>query len=76
MQGRVHYRRLWKDTTDVFAGLQCVRDNLLAQLLELGKSMPRGKESKVLIAEISRLESALHVVRDDQVRARPLVVIG
>ncbi|EIW54226.1 uncharacterized protein TRAVEDRAFT_39782 [Trametes versicolor FP-101664 SS1] len=47
-------------------GLQRVRDNLLAQLLELGKSMPRGKESKVLIAEISRLESALHVVRDDQ----------
>ncbi|EIW51887.1 cohesin complex subunit psm1 [Trametes versicolor FP-101664 SS1] len=47
-------------------GLQRVRDNLMAQLLELGKSKPRGKESEVLIAEISRLESALHVARDDQ----------
>ncbi|OJT14387.1 Structural maintenance of chromosomes protein 1 [Trametes pubescens] len=38
----------------------------MVQLLHLGKSKPRGKESEVLIAEISRLESALHVARDDQ----------
>ena len=40
----------------------------MAQLLELSKSKPRGKESEVLLAEISRLESALIVVRDDLVR--------
>ena len=48
-------------------GLQRVRDNLMAQLLELNKTKPRGKESEVLIAEISRLESSLSVVRDDLV---------
>ncbi|RPD71420.1 condensin complex subunit SMC1 [Lentinus tigrinus ALCF2SS1-7] len=46
-------------------GLYRVRDNLMAQLLELNKSKPRGKESEVLVAEISRLESALSVARDD-----------
>ena len=39
----------------------------MAQLLELSKSKPRGKESEVLLAEITRLESALTVVRDDLV---------
>ncbi|RDX49778.1 cohesin complex subunit psm1 [Lentinus brumalis] len=46
-------------------GLHRMRDNLMAQLLELNKSKPRGKESEVLIAEISRLESSLSVARDD-----------
>ncbi|KAI8982948.1 condensin complex subunit SMC1 [Trametes punicea] len=53
------------DEKDV-QGLQRVRDNLMAQLLELGKSKPRGKESEILLAEITRLESALTVARDDQ----------
>ncbi|KAJ8472469.1 hypothetical protein ONZ51_g8497 [Trametes cubensis] len=52
------------DEKDV-QGLQRVRDNLMAQLLELGKSKPRGKESEVLLAEITRLESTLSVARDD-----------
>ncbi|KAI0757514.1 condensin complex subunit SMC1 [Daedaleopsis nitida] len=47
-------------------GLQRGRDNLMAQLLELNKNKPRGKESEVLLAEITRLESALAVTRDDQ----------
>ncbi|KAH9848926.1 cohesin complex subunit psm1 [Lenzites betulinus] len=47
-------------------GLQRVRDNLMAQLHELAKSKPRGKESEILLAELSRLESALSVARDDQ----------
>ena len=44
-----------------------MRDNLMAQLLELGKSKPRGKESEVLLADITRLESTLSVARDDLV---------
>ncbi|KAH9884117.1 cohesin complex subunit psm1 [Cubamyces lactineus] len=52
------------DEKDV-QGLQRVRDNLMAQLLELGKSKPRGKESEVLLAEVTRLESTLSVARDD-----------
>ncbi|TBU39664.1 condensin complex subunit SMC1 [Dichomitus squalens] len=46
-------------------GLQRARDNFIAQLLELGKSKPRGKEAEVLLAEITRLESARTVARDD-----------
>ncbi len=51
-----------------------MRDNLMAQLLELNKSKPRGKESEVLIAEISRLESSLSVARDDLVWSRDLLL--
>ena len=39
----------------------------MSQLLELGKSKPRGKETEVLLAEITRLESAHSVARDDLV---------
>ncbi|KAI0808015.1 condensin complex subunit SMC1 [Fomes fomentarius] len=46
-------------------GLQRMRDGLMAQMMELNKSKPRGKESEVLLAEITRLESALTVARDD-----------
>ena len=46
-----------------------MRDGLMAQMMELNKSKPRGKESEVLVAEISRLESALAVARDDLVCA-------
>ena len=49
-------------------GLQRVRDNLMEQLHELNKTKPRGKESEILVAEITRLESSLAVARDDQVR--------
>ena len=48
-------------------GLQRARDNFMAHLLELGKSKPRGKETEVLLAEITRLESAHTVARDDLV---------
>ncbi|KAI0647638.1 cohesin complex subunit psm1 [Trametes meyenii] len=47
-------------------GLQRVRDNLVAQLHDLGKSKPRGKETEILVAEISRLESAVNVAREDR----------
>ncbi|OSD08222.1 cohesin complex subunit psm1 [Trametes coccinea BRFM310] len=53
------------DEKDV-QGLQRVRDNLMSQLLELGKSKPRGKETEILLAELTRLESSLSVARDDQ----------
>ena len=43
------------------------RDSFMAQLHELGKSKPRGKETEVLVAEITRLESAYAVARDDLV---------
>ncbi len=55
-------------------GLHRMRDNLMAQLLELSKSKPRGKESDVLIAEISRLESSLAVARDDLVCSGDLLM--
>lgn len=41
----------------------------MANLQELGKSKPRGKADENLIAEISRLESAKTVTKDDLVRA-------
>ncbi|KAG6898016.1 hypothetical protein C0992_007012 [Termitomyces sp. T32_za158] len=52
------------DEKDV-QGLMRVRDNLKAQLRELAKQKPRGQTDENLIAEISRLESASTVARDD-----------
>ncbi|EKM57692.1 uncharacterized protein PHACADRAFT_206572 [Phanerochaete carnosa HHB-10118-sp] len=46
-------------------GLQRVRDKLLFDLQELNKNKPRGKADDNLLAEISRLEPALAVARDD-----------
>ncbi|KAH7929959.1 RecF/RecN/SMC protein [Leucogyrophana mollusca] len=46
-------------------GLHRVRDALTAQLQELNRSKPRGKADENIIAEITRLESALAVTRDD-----------
>ncbi|KAG2151543.1 RecF/RecN/SMC [Suillus clintonianus] len=46
-------------------GLTRLRDNLVAQLQELNRSKPRGKADENVIAEITRLESAITVVRDD-----------
>jgi structural maintenance of chromosome 1 len=46
-------------------GLTRLRDNLVAQLQELNRSKPRGKADENVIAEITRLESAIAVVRDD-----------
>ena len=43
------------------------------QLHELAKSKPRGKETEVLLAEITRLESALTVARDDLVRLSGII---
>ncbi|KAG6813644.1 hypothetical protein H0H92_008881 [Tricholoma furcatifolium] len=49
-------------------GLMRVRDNLKAQLRELAKQKPRGQTDENLIAEISRIESALTVARDDLIK--------
>lgn len=49
-------------------GLQRVRDKLMADLQELNKSKPRGKEDDALVATITRLEPAYTVARDDLVR--------
>ncbi|GJE85341.1 chromosome segregation protein SMC [Phanerochaete sordida] len=46
-------------------GLQRSRDRLLNDLQELNKNKPRGKADDNLLAEISRLEPALAVARDD-----------
>ncbi|KAJ8594932.1 RecF/RecN/SMC protein [Rhizopogon salebrosus TDB-379] len=46
-------------------GLTRLRDNLMAQLQELNRSKPRGKADENIIAEITRLESAITVARDD-----------
>lgn len=50
-------------------GLQRVRDNLMEQLRDLQKSKPRGKADENLIADITRLESAHTVAKDDLVSA-------
>ncbi|KAG1829379.1 hypothetical protein F4604DRAFT_1947703 [Suillus subluteus] len=50
-------------------GLTRLRDNFVAQLQELNRSKPRGKADENVIAEITRLESAIAVVRDDLVRS-------
>ncbi|KAN0084141.1 RecF/RecN/SMC [Tylopilus felleus] len=46
-------------------GLVRLRDNLLAQLQELNRSKSRGKADENIIAEITRLESAISVTKDD-----------
>ncbi len=57
-------------------GLQRMRDGYMSQMMELNKSKPRGKESEVLLAEITRLESALTVARDDLVIVMTLLPVG
>ncbi|EGO30022.1 hypothetical protein SERLADRAFT_458485 [Serpula lacrymans var. lacrymans S7.9] len=52
------------DEKDV-KGLYRVRDALTAQLQELSRSKPRGKADENLIAEVTRLESVIAVVKDD-----------
>ncbi|KAJ8515491.1 hypothetical protein ONZ45_g7107 [Pleurotus djamor] len=52
------------DEKDV-QGLIRVRDGLMAQLRDLGKQKPRGKTDENLLAELSRLESAINLARDD-----------
>ncbi|KAA1474997.1 hypothetical protein DENSPDRAFT_401153 [Dentipellis sp. KUC8613] len=46
-------------------GLQRVRTSLLSQIGDLQKSKPRTRIDEDLISEISRLESALNISRDD-----------
>ncbi|KZT24830.1 RecF/RecN/SMC protein [Neolentinus lepideus HHB14362 ss-1] len=55
--------RKWEEKD--LQGLHRVRDSLLSQLRDLAKSKPRGKSDDNLIAEITRLESALTVAKDD-----------
>ena len=50
-----------------FLGLNRLRDSLIVQLGELQKSKSKGKTDESLISEISRLESAITVTRDDLV---------
>lgn len=52
----------------MLVGLQRVRDKLLADMQELNKNKPRGKADDILLGEITRLEPALVVARDDLVR--------
>lgn len=49
-------------------GLQRVRDEFLTRLNELIQSKPRNKVDDNLISEITRLESALAVAKDELVR--------
>ena len=51
-------------------GLYRARDTLMTQLQELNKSKPRNQADENLIGEISRLESAITVTRDDFVSVR------
>ncbi|KAF9231132.1 hypothetical protein BU15DRAFT_68589, partial [Melanogaster broomeanus] len=46
-------------------GLIRLQDNLMAQLQELSRSKPRGKADDNIIAEITRLDSAITVTKDD-----------
>lgn len=50
-----------------YLGLVRLRDNLLAQLQELNRSKSRSKADDNIISEITRLESAITVTKDDLV---------
>ncbi|KAF9457597.1 condensin complex subunit SMC1 [Collybia nuda] len=52
------------DEKDV-QGLIRVRDSLKGQLRDLSKQKPRGQSDENLISEVSRLETAITVARDD-----------
>lgn len=58
------------------SGLIRLRDNLLAQLQELNRSKSRGKADENIIAEITRLESAITLTKDDLVRIHTLCVVS
>lgn len=50
-----------------YKGLHRVRDKLLADLQELNKNKPRGMADDALLADITRLDPALAIARDDLV---------
>ncbi len=54
--------------TRCMSGLKRQRDSLLSQLRDLSKQKPRGKNDDNLFAEVSRLESAITIAKDDLVR--------
>ncbi|KAM6496344.1 condensin complex subunit SMC1 [Amanita muscaria] len=58
-----HSSKKW-DEKDV-QGLQRVRDSLMSDLRELSKQKPRGKADENLIAEVTRLETAITLAKDD-----------
>ncbi|KAF8630781.1 hypothetical protein AX15_002729 [Amanita polypyramis BW_CC] len=68
-----HSNKKW-DENDV-KGLQRVRDTLMSELRELGKKKPRGKADENLTAEVTRLESAITLAKDD-LNARKLRLTG
>lgn len=51
----------------ISTGLVRLRDNLMAQLQELSRAKPRGKADENVVSEITRLESAATVTKDDLV---------
>lgn len=55
------------------AGLKRQQETYISQLRELQKSKPRGQIEENLTAEMSRLESALTLARDDLVGALPTI---
>ncbi|KAJ7638242.1 condensin complex subunit SMC1 [Roridomyces roridus] len=52
------------DEKDV-QGLMRARDGLLAQLRDLSKQKPRGNTDEILLGDISRIESAITLAKDD-----------
>jgi structural maintenance of chromosome 1 len=65
-----HYHRVTRTSLSsltVSLGLIRVRDNLQSQRLELSKQKPRAKTDENLVSEVSRLESAITLARDDLV---------
>lgn len=49
------------------SGLQRARDKLMGDLRELLQAKPRTKADETFVSEITRLEPALQVARDDLV---------
>ena len=57
----------WSGADGDMTGLKRVRDKLLSDLRALQKDRPRA-DDEARLSELSRLESALQVARDDLVR--------
>lgn len=71
VQGQLFCGCAWENTRShicVPVGLQKTRDKYMHDLAELSRTRPRGNTDDNLLAEISRLEPALTVARDDLVR--------
>ncbi|KAG8849135.1 Structural maintenance of chromosomes protein 1 [Tulasnella sp. 330] len=58
-----HNNKKWEDQE--VAGMRRTQDVLISQLKELSASKPRNKNDDAIIPEISRLESALTIAKDE-----------